>query len=141
MSQRKTKIGFYERATGTGGSTRYLNSLIAHVDPSEYEVSLFCTRTQYERFRSLYERAGVRPVFLSDPYDENPKGSQTRNERFQLPFNLALLMGYVRETMRLAQIFKENPDLAPQNNTGAGTSLNSGPSSASGTGNIPPISR
>ena len=110
MTQEKIKIGFYERATGTGGSTRYLNQLIARIETDDYEPVLFCTRTSFERFRSLYEKAGVQPVFLSShPCADASKGGGAEKKSFRLPLSLALMMGYVRETVRLSRIFKQNP--------------------------------
>ena len=100
-----------------------------------------------------FPRFGLKNVYLiqaSPQNQETPFSIQKFSRVFWGPEdyisinrNEVVWTARLQKESQLLQIFKENPDLAPKNDTGAGTPLpfNLNPSSASGTGGVPSINR
>ncbi len=117
------RLGFYCPGVGNGGPWRYVHSLLAGLDPAEFDVTVFCDLPgEYE------PRPWVNVVRLSgDPAPDGRMNSDdsTRNTPRRLgvsrwvPKTAKLWAGFGRETRRLARFLRLHPmDIFHTQNTG-----------------------
>jgi glycosyltransferase involved in cell wall biosynthesis len=116
MLSRRPRLGFYCPGTGTGGPWRYLHSILAGLDHTEFEAAVFCD------LPGVYEpRPWVQVVGLTEPQTapgENlsagsssaavhPKPVST--VRSWVPKSVRMLAGFRKEALLLARLFRAHP--------------------------------
>ena len=131
MERNKTKptIAFYSNPSSLGGSEVYLERLFQAFPFDQYNVLFFCSGS-HPLISSLPR--SIKPVFLT-PQEESkkvdrghkPSIEQTRKNgwnkkmRSAIPNSFKLLLGTIKETMRLKTMFqKYEIDLIHFNDTG-----------------------
>jgi glycosyltransferase involved in cell wall biosynthesis len=122
---RKPRIGIYEPSRGPSGPSRYVEAILAGVDPAEFDVVLFGRAggpygarpgVELVEVHRPFEHAGASNDSTSAPA---PPGILRRGWRTMTPDWVKLWGGFGRETLRLAASFRRRPvDLMHTNNTG-----------------------
>ena len=106
----KCRLGIYCPGHGIGGPWRYVHSILAGLDPAEFDVTVFCD------LPGVYEpRPWVRVVRLGDPAAAPavtppvaaPPGRPGRSRR--LPPAVRRWAGFARDARRLARVFRAHP--------------------------------
>lgn len=106
----KTRLGIYCPGVGTGGPWRYVHSVLAGLDPAEFDVTVFCDLPG-----GYAPRPWVRVVRLGDsptPPGVPPSAVATprrRDWRQLCPPAAWRWAGYAQETRRLARVFGAHP--------------------------------
>lgn len=127
MVVEKLTVGIYESSSAPSGPSRYVESLVAGIDPEEFEIVLFCRRGGPYRQRPGVQLAYVQEEdgFRGTSGDDSPRGDRElpqilrRGWRRFAPDSLKLWTGFGRECLRLARRFRERPvDLLHTSNTG-----------------------
>lgn len=113
MQPRKSRLGFYCPGNGTGGPWRYLHSILAALDPHEFDATVFCD------LPGVYEpRPWVNVVRLSSDMAPNlipATSANSRNEmalvrkRRWMPRSPGVWKAFVQESRRLARILRPYP--------------------------------
>lgn len=121
----KPHLGIYCPGAGTGGPWRYVHSILADLDPAEFDVSVFCD------LPGVYElRPWVKVVPLGRPA-AHPGGAavapaapaavavKSRSLTKLAPKSARLWAGFGKETRRLARLIRRHPiDIFHTQNTG-----------------------
>lgn len=124
---RQARIAIYDPAAGPSGPSRYVHSLLANIDPGEFEVCIFCHSTgPYEATETLHlerrERevqAPVREIASSDLPVAAHSARRPRAWRSLAPNSVRIWAGFVREVRELARYFQRWPaDLIHLQTTG-----------------------
>jgi glycosyltransferase involved in cell wall biosynthesis len=118
----RRRLGLYCPGAGTGGPWRYVHSLLAHLDPAEFDVTVFCDLPgEYEpRPWVKVVRLGLPPAL---PGGATPAPGPARRPRTLaarlLPPAGRLWAGFAKEAGRLARLLRPHPvDLFHTQNTG-----------------------
>ncbi|HEX4609794.1 MAG TPA: glycosyltransferase family 4 protein, partial [Urbifossiella sp.] len=122
-SGERQRLGVYCPGNGTGGPWRYAHSVIAGLDPAEFEVTVFSDLTEYEPL------PWVKAVPLGGPRDYNggasmaapaPAGRPPASLLTRLaPLAVRRWAGFGKQTRRLARLLRRHPmDLFHTQNTG-----------------------
>lgn len=124
VARPKRRLGVYCPGAGTGGPWRYVHSLLAAIDPAEFEVTVFCDLPgQYEPQPSVkVVRLKAPPPVGHAQATEAPAAAPVRTASPQMsshPRWLKVWPGFGREVLRLARLIKQHPvDLFHTQNTG-----------------------
>jgi glycosyltransferase involved in cell wall biosynthesis len=118
----RRRLGLYCPGAGTGGPWRYVHSILAHLDPAEFEVTVYCDLAgDYEpRPWVKVVRLGLPPALPggATPAPVPARRSRTLFSRVVPPAG-RLWAGFAREAGRLARLIRRNPvDLFHTQNTG-----------------------
>jgi glycosyltransferase involved in cell wall biosynthesis len=121
----KWRLGIFCPGAGTGGPWRYVHSILAGIDPSEFDVTVFCD------LHGIYEpRPWAKVVGLKGGYStsldsqSNAESISTASRKENLlrtivPAPMKLCAGFAREVRRLAKMFRQYPiDILHTQNTG-----------------------
>lgn len=125
MTSPRPNLGIYCPGAGTGGPWRYVHSILAGLDPAEFDVSVFCD------LPGVYEpRPCVKVIPLGQPA-AHPGGAtvlpaapaavavKTRSITKLTPKSARLWAGFGKETRRLARLIRRHPvDVFHTQNTG-----------------------
>ncbi len=124
LNTRLVNLGFYCPGTGTGGPWRYVHSILAALDPNEFDATVFCDLPgEYE------PRPWVKVVRLGGPV-AHPGGAATtafeevrpakRSALTRLaPKAVRVWTGFGKQSRRLARLIRQHPvDLFHTQNTG-----------------------
>ena len=119
-----TKLGIYCPGIGTGGPWRYAHSILAALDPAEFDVTVFCDLPGgYEprpwvKVVSLgMSDAPPTGVAMSTAIESiaNPQSALVR----MVPKSVRILAGFGVQSRRLARLFRQHPvDIFHTQNTG-----------------------
>lgn len=120
MTANRIRLGMYCPGTGTGGPWRYAHSVLAALDPAEFEVTLFSDLTEY------HPRPWVKAVSLAaavEPALAVAAGSPAPVRRSPLarlaPQLVRRWAGFGREARRFARVIRRHPvDVFHTQNTG-----------------------
>src|SRR5579885_2599935 len=107
----RPRLGIHCTGTGTGGPWRYVHSILAGLDPDEFDVTVFCD------LPGGYEpRPWVNVVRLSDAADRPaPQPAPTAaaatpaTSRGLAPKWLRVWTGFLKEARRLARLLQQHP--------------------------------
>ena len=117
------RLGFYCPGAGTGGPWRYVHSILAALDPNEFDATVFCDLPgEYE------PRPWVKVDRLSDPRAHSGAAPVTANGSHPLkrsaitrlaPKAVRLWAGFGEQARRLSRLIRRHPvDLFHTQNTG-----------------------
>lgn len=120
MTANRIRLGMYCPGTGTGGPWRYAHSVLAALDPAEFDVTLFSDLTEY------LPQPWVKAVSLAaavEPALAVAAGSPAPVRRSPLarlaPPVVRRWAGFGREARRLARVIRRHPvDVFHTQNTG-----------------------
>ena len=121
----RPRIGIYCPGDGTSGPWRYVHSILAALDPAEFEVLVFCNLPGGYEPRPWVQVVPLAPPGQSGP--EQPAPSSQTQTRLSLrsvigrlvPGPLKTWMGFGREAWKLSQFLRDHPvDLFHTQNTG-----------------------
>ncbi len=124
---RRTRLGIYDASPAVGAISRYVESILAEIDPAEFEVILFGVAEGpykiFPRFKAINApaRASVAPQGTGglEPTSHQTTSSAKRYWRRLAPRSLRLWAGFGRDCSRLAGVFRgESLDLLHTNYTG-----------------------
>lgn len=123
MNLMPLKLGIYCPGIGTGGPWRYVHSILAGIDPAEFDVSVFCDLpggyepepwvkiVRLSLPESLYVDAAAK---LAEP---KPAGRSGLSQL--LPKPLKICGGFARQARLLARLLRKHPvDIFHTQNTG-----------------------
>ncbi|MBA4067425.1 MAG: hypothetical protein C0501_27690 [Isosphaera sp.] len=124
VTGRRPKLGIYCPGAGTGGPWRYVHSVLAALDPAEFDATVFCDLPGEYQPRPWVKvvRLGG-PVGFAGGASAAPAagGAPPRRRgvgRF-VPPAVRLSAGFARESRRLARLLRQHPvDLFHTQNTG-----------------------
>jgi glycosyltransferase involved in cell wall biosynthesis len=116
-------IGIYEVSPAPSGPSRYVESILAAIDPDEFEVILFCrTGGPYAPRRGVILEEVMPPARIHTPAAAETATATpaTRRARHAItPAWLKLWSGFGQQSLRLAAAFKRRPvHLLHTNNVG-----------------------
>ncbi len=129
MARPKPKLGIYCPGAGTGGPWRYAHSVLAALDPDEFDAAVFCDLPgRYDprpwvnvvRLGGPVGFAGGATAAAPAPAGEAAAAPRRRGGlgRF-VPPAARLWAGFAKESRRLARLLREHPvDLFHTQNTG-----------------------
>ena len=121
MREMKLKLAIYCPGNGTGGPWRYAHSILAALDPAEFDVTVFSDLTEYQprpwvnavSLAATAEPAGV--VVGSAPQVRPRRSTLTR----LVPPVVRQWAGFGRESRSLARVLRRHPvDVFHTQNTG-----------------------
>jgi glycosyltransferase involved in cell wall biosynthesis len=116
---RRSRIGIYEPSPGPSGPSRYVESILAAINPEEFDVTLFCRKGGPYAPRPGVILEEVMPQVRAPSAQLAPAIRSNRNWRALTPACLKLWIGFARETRHLAACFARHPvDLLHTNNAG-----------------------
>ena len=107
MTAIKTRLGIYCPGVGTGGPWRYVHSVLAGLDPAEFDVTVFCDLPGPYAPRPWVNvvRLGGPPAPPGPP----PPLTAVAASRRGLPPPLLRWAGFAQEARRLARVFRAHP--------------------------------
>jgi glycosyltransferase involved in cell wall biosynthesis len=107
MNAPRPRIGIYEPGTGFSGPARYVHSILAGINPDQFDVVIFCSKSGPYRARRGVE------VIHTDSADSEKDQAETPSRatlqqgwRTLAPAWLKLWGGFGRDTLRLAAAFR-----------------------------------
>lgn len=121
MTANRTRLGIYCPGTGTGGPWRYAHSILAALDPAEFDVTVFSDLTEYA------PRPWMRAVSLATDHQAAAVAAAPAARLASRQSTLIRLAppavkrwaGFGREARRLARVFRRHPvDVFHTQNTG-----------------------
>jgi glycosyltransferase involved in cell wall biosynthesis len=117
---RTSRIGIYEPSSGPSGPSRYIESILAAIDPEEFQVTLFCRTGGPYAPRPGVALEEVMPQIRPRSTQPATRAPFKRSWRAAVtPAWLKLWSGFGQETLRLAAGFRRRPvDLLHTNNAG-----------------------
>lgn len=115
-------LAIFSPGVGSGGPWRYVHSLLAALDPAEFRVSVFCDiegeYTPCPRVRVIPWRGSPQRRQLYEVASTQAASIRTQG-RALLPRPVKVWAGFMRESRRLARIFRQhNIQLMHTQNTG-----------------------
>jgi len=114
----------YVRGNGTGGPWRYVHSILAGINPAEFEVVLFSDLDHYDPQPHVQTVVlpGAAPTSRPEQNSATnapPPPTRLKVLRKAMPATIKLLAGFYREADRLASVFRaQRLDLLHTNYTG-----------------------
>src|SRR4051812_33802148 len=113
-------IGIYEVSSGPSGPSRYVESILAAIDPDEFEVVLFCRAGgPYAPRRGVTLEEVMPQARTQTPTAPATPPATKRTRQTLTPAWLKLWSGFGQQSLRLAAAFKRRPvDLLHTNNVG-----------------------
>jgi glycosyltransferase involved in cell wall biosynthesis len=114
-------IGIYEVSPAPSGPSRYVESILAAIEPDEFEIMLFCrTGGPYAPRRGVTLEEVMPPARTHPPALHATATPATKRARHAItPAWLKLWSGFGQQSFRLAAAFKRRPvDLLHTNNVG-----------------------
>jgi glycosyltransferase involved in cell wall biosynthesis len=116
---RRHRIGIYEPSPGPSGPSRYVESILAGINPEEFQVILFCGQGGPYAPRPGVILEEVMPQARAPSAQLAPATPSKRPWRAVTPAWLKLWSGFGQESLRLAASFRRRPvDLLHTNNAG-----------------------
>jgi glycosyltransferase involved in cell wall biosynthesis len=121
VTANRIRLGMYCPGNGTGGPWRYAHSILAALDPAEFEVTVFSDLTEYSPrpwVKAVPLAAAVEPatVVVAATLQGQPRRSPLA--RFAPPA-MKRWAGFGREARRLARLIRQHPvDVFHTQNTG-----------------------
>jgi glycosyltransferase involved in cell wall biosynthesis len=124
MIAQKVNLGIYCPGNGTGGPWRYVHSILAGIDPNEFDVTVFCD------LPGVYEpRPWVKVVPLGGPaahsggaamaVRKEPASAKRSTLTRLAPKAVRMWAGFGKQTRRLARLIHQHPvDIFHTQNTG-----------------------
>jgi glycosyltransferase involved in cell wall biosynthesis len=122
--QGRHRLGVYCPGNGTGGPWRYVHSVLAGLDPAEFDVTVFCDLSgEYDPQPWVnVVRIGGPAAHLGGATGPTTRlAPSARRPRFSrlTPKSLRLCAGFVKQTRRLARLIRQHqPDIFHTQNTG-----------------------
>ncbi len=123
MNTTPAKLGIYCPGHGTGGPWRYVHSILAGIDPDEFQVSVFCDLPGEYGPRPRIEivrLAGANSTASSSATAETATHRNGRSTFSKVtPAAVKVCTGFAREAVRLSRFLRRHPvDLFHTQNTG-----------------------
>src|SRR5256714_9599288 len=98
----RPRIGIYEPSSGPSGPSRYVESILAAINPEEFDVTLFCRKGGPYAPRPGVILEEVMPQLRAPSAQSAAATPSNRAWRAMTPACLKLWTGFARETRRLA---------------------------------------
>src|SRR5258707_6980475 len=102
---RRPRIGIYEPSPFPSGPSRYVESILAAINPEEFDVTLFCHQGGPYAPRPGVILEEVMPQARPPSAQPAAETPSKRSWRALTPAFLKLWTGFARETRRLAACF------------------------------------
>jgi glycosyltransferase involved in cell wall biosynthesis len=121
MMRSTHRLGIYCPGNGAGGPWRYVYSLLAHLDPAEFAITLFCDLPVDNSLSSSITVVGLTSGDRGRSLGEQQRCTGARRAliRRALPGCGRLWAGFAREAGRLARLLRRHPvDLFHTQNAG-----------------------
>ncbi len=117
----RPRIGIFAPGSGQTGPWRYTHSILAGIDPGEFDVSVFCDIHGEYTLRPWVRvvRLGGQGSGSGGDTSTSPPPAPRRLLGYQLPTAVCVWLGFVRTAHRLAGLIRQRPlDLFHTQNTG-----------------------
>src|SRR3954469_18717951 len=94
----KPRLGLYDPSPSPSGPSRYVESLLAHLDPEEFDITLFCRENGPYQPRSNLHLCPIDPAQKAPSQSAPELPPKSKAWRTLAPDCLKLWAGFARET-------------------------------------------